>query len=30
MDVRRAGELTEMYYPNRWDVVEEGANPFGV
>ena len=19
-----------MYYPNRWDVVEEGANPFGV
>lgn len=30
MNVRRAGELTEMYYPNRWDVVEEGANPFGV
>ena len=30
INVRRAGELTEMYYPNRWDVVEEGANPFGV
>lgn len=30
MSVRRAGELTEMYYPNRWDAVEEGANPFGV
>lgn len=28
--VRRAGDLTEMYYPGRWDVVEEGANPFGV
>ena len=30
IDVRRAGDLTEMYYPGRWDVVEEGANPFGV
>lgn len=30
MNVRRAGDLTEMYYPQRWDVVEEGANPFGV
>ena len=30
IDIRRAGELTEMYYPNRWDVVEESANPFGV
>lgn len=30
LNVRRAGELTEMYYPDRWDVVEEGANPFGV
>ena len=29
-NVRRAGELSEMYYPQRWDVVEEGANPFGV
>lgn len=30
IDVHRAGDLTEMYYPKRWDVVEEGANPFGV
>lgn len=30
INIRRAGDLTEMYYPNRWDVVEEGANPFGV
>lgn len=30
LNVRRAGELSEMYYPQRWDVVEEGANPFGV
>ena len=29
-NIRRAGELSEMYYPQRWDVVEEGANPFGV
>ena len=30
IDIKRAGDLTEMYYPQRWDVVEEGANPFGV
>ena len=30
IDVHRAGNLTEMYYPKRWDVIEEGANPFGV
>ena len=29
-NVRRAGEWSEMYYPQRWDVVEEGANPFGI
>lgn len=30
MNVRRAGDLTVMYYPERWDAVHEGANPFGV
>ena len=30
MNIRRAGDLTEMYYPERWDTVYEGANPFGV
>lgn len=30
INVRRAGELDTMYYPTRWDVTEEGANPFGV
>ena len=30
MNIRRAGELDAMYYPSRWDVTNEGANPFGV
>lgn len=30
MNIRRAGELDTMYYPSRWDVTNEGANPFGV
>lgn len=30
MNIRRAGELGTMYYPSRWDVTNEGANPFGV
>lgn len=30
MNIRRAGELDTMYYPSRWDVINEGANPFGV
>ena len=30
MDIRRAGELDTMYYPSRWDVTNEGANPFGI
>lgn len=28
--VKRAGDLDAMYYPERWDVMNEGANPFGV
>lgn len=30
MNIRRAGELDTMYYPSRWDVTNESANPFGV
>ena len=28
--VSRAGEYNQMYFPERWDVVNEGANPHGV
>lgn len=28
--VSRAGEYDQMYFPKRWDVVNEGANPHGV
>lgn len=28
--VSRAGEYDQMYFPERWDVVNEGANPHGV
>lgn len=30
INVKRAGDLDTMYYPERWDVTNEGANPFGV
>ena len=28
--VSRAGEYDQMYFPKRWDVINEGANPHGV
>ena len=28
--VSRAGEYDKMYFPERWDVINEGANPHGV
>ena len=28
--VTRAGEYDQLFYPERWDVVNEGANPFGI
>ena len=28
--VSRAGKYDQMYFPERWDVVNEGANPHGV
>ena len=28
--VSRAGEYDQMYFPERWDTVNEGANPHGV
>lgn len=28
--VSRAGEYDQMYFPERWDVINEGANPHGV
>ena len=30
LKVSRAGEYDQMYFPERWDVVNEGANPHGV
>ena len=30
LKVSRAGEYDQMYFPKRWDVVNEGANPHGV
>ena len=30
LKVSRAGEYNQMYFPKRWDVVNEGANPHGV
>lgn len=30
INVSRAGEYNQMYFPERWDVVNEGANPHGV
>ena len=30
INVSRAGEYDQMYFPERWDVVNEGANPHGV
>ena len=30
LKVSRAGEYNQMYFPERWDVVNEGANPHGV
>ena len=30
LKVFRAGEYDQMYFPKRWDVVNEGANPHGV
>ena len=30
INIKRAGDLDTMYYPERWDVTNEGANPFGV
>ena len=30
LKVSRAGKYDQMYFPERWDVVNEGANPHGV
>ena len=30
LKVSRAGEYDQMYFPKRWDTVNEGANPHGV
>ena len=30
LKVSRAGEYDQIYFPKRWDVVNEGANPHGV
>ena len=30
LKVFRAGEYDQMYFPERWDVVNEGANPHGI
>ena len=30
LKVFRAGKYDQMYFPERWDVVNEGANPHGV
>ena len=30
LKVSRAGEYDQMYFPERWDTVNEGANPHGI